>query len=272
MSSIVVDGLNVSYGRKQVLEDVSFETRPGDVVAILGPNGVGKTTLVKSICGIKSFDSGRISIAGKDLAAYSRSDLAKHLAYVPQKAYAPVMTVFDSILVGRRPHISWAVTSEDERMVWDVIRLLSLDDLALKYMDQISGGELQKVQIARAIVQKTDVMILDEPTNNLDLRNQHMILSALRSITKETGTCSMMIMHDINLALYYSDMFILMNDGKVIASGGSEVVTPEVIWDIYGVDCSIIRENGKLVCVPEKMNFRCKEFERLFGWSKDQTD
>lgn len=222
----------------------------GDVVSILGPNGVGKTTLAKSICRMRKPDAGIIVVDDRDIREYRPREFARHLSYVPQRALAASMTVFDSILTGRRPHIDWAVTGRDEAIAWDVLSLFSMEHLALKNIDEISGGELQKVQIARAVVQNAGAMILDEPTNNLDLANQHSVLGLIRRIVKTNDSCAVMIMHDINTAACYSDRFVFMKKGRIQSYGGREAITPETVEEVYGVRSEVMTVDGLPVVVP----------------------
>ncbi|PWR69678.1 iron ABC transporter ATP-binding protein [Methanospirillum stamsii] len=240
----------------------------GDVVSVLGPNGAGKTTLIKNICRIQNPDSGFIFIDDTNIHNYKKREFAKRVSYVPQQIVPSFMTVFDSILIGRRPHINWAVTKEDEDMVWDVIRLFSMEKLTLTYLNQLSGGELQKVQIARAVVQNTDVIILDEPTNNLDVANQHAMLAMIRSIVKKNNACAVMIMHDINMALYYSDKFVFMKDGQVVNCGDKNIVTPDLVKEIYGIESKIMYNSGMPIVVAKKSDFNNEEKLNEIGWIK----
>ena len=250
------------------MDDISFMVEKGDVVSVLGPNGAGKTTLIKNICRIQNPDSGFILIDDTNIHNYKKREFAKRVSYVPQQIVPSFMTVFDSILIGRRPHINWAVTKEDEDMVWDVIRLFSMEKLTLTYLNQLSGGELQKVQIARAVVQNTDVIILDEPTNNLDVANQHAMLAMIRSIVKKNNACAVMIMHDINMALYYSDKFVFMKDGQVVNCGDQNIVTPDLVKEIYGIESKIMYNSGMPIVVAKKSDFNNEEKLDEIDWIK----
>ncbi len=246
-----INGLTASYGKNRVLDDISLMIGDGDVVSVLGPNGVGKTTLIKSICRIRDPDAGEVSLNGRDVRDYRPREFARQLSYVPQRAFTSTMTVFDSVLIGRRPHIDWTVTAHDEDITWDVLKLFSMEHLALKHVDEISGGELQKVQIARAVVQNAGTMVFDEPTNNLDLANQHAILGIIRHIVKVNRSCAIMIMHDVNTAACYSDKFIFMKGGRVQAYGGAETLTPDVIEAVYGVKSEVRQVGGTPVVIPQ---------------------
>ncbi|MCK9298221.1 MAG: ABC transporter ATP-binding protein [Methanoculleus sp.] len=245
-----VDGVAFNYRSASVIRDITFDLRPHQVLAILGPNGVGKTTLLKCMNTILRPKAGSVLIEGADLLTADRMEIARKVGYVPQRCEAGRMTVFDAVLLGRRPHIGWDVTEVDIRIVEAAIRMLSLEDLKLRYIDEMSGGELQKVSIARALVQEPRVLLLDEPTSSLDLKNQLEILGIVRQVTTEHNVAAVMTMHDLNMALRYADRFILLKDGVIHAAGGPDVVTPETIEVVYGVPVTVERYNGYRFVVP----------------------
>ncbi|MDV4341678.1 ABC transporter ATP-binding protein [Methanoculleus sp. YWC-01] len=245
-----VDGVAFNYRSASVIRDITFDLRPHQVLAILGPNGVGKTTLLKCMNTILRPKAGSVLIEGADLLTADRMEIARKVGYVPQRCEAGRMTVFDAVLLGRRPHIGWDVTEVDIRIVEAAIRMLSLEDLKLRYIDEMSGGELQKVSIARALVQEPRVLLLDEPTSSLDLKNQLEILGIVRQVTTEHNVAAVMTMHDLNMALRYADRFILLKDGVIHAAGGPDVVTPETIEAVYGVPVTVERYNGFRFVVP----------------------
>jgi len=245
-----VDGVAFNYRSASVIRDITFELSPHQVLAILGPNGVGKTTLLKCMNAILRPKSGSVLIEGADLLTADRMEIARKVGYVPQRCEAGRVTVFDAVLLGRRPHIGWDMTDKDIRIVEAAIRMLHLEDLALRYIDEMSGGELQKVSIARALVQEPRVLLLDEPTSSLDLRNQLEILGIVRRVTTEHDVAAVMTMHDLNMALRYADRFILLKDGVIHAAGGPDVVTPEIIEAVYGVPVTVERYNGFRFVVP----------------------
>ena len=245
-----VDGVAFTYRSSPVIQDITFDLRPHQVLAILGPNGVGKTTLLKCMNTILRPKAGSVLIEGTDLLTADRMEVARKVGYVPQRCEAGRMTVFDAVLLGRRPHIGWDVSEKDIRIVEAAVRMLNLEDLALRYIDEMSGGELQKVSIARALVQEPRVLLLDEPTSSLDLKNQPDILGIFRQVTTEHDVAAVMTMHDLNMALRYADRFILLKDGVIHAAGGPGVVTAEVIEAVYGVPVTVERYNGFRVVVP----------------------
>ena len=254
-----VEDLRFSYGDHLVLDGVSFKVNEGEVISILGSNGAGKTTLLKSMCNIHRPQEGKIVVDGKDILSLSRNDLAKNVGFVPQTAPASRMTVFDSVLIGRRPHIELNAGEYDINIVAEVIDSLGLSHLSLRYLDEISGGELQKVHIARAIVQEPKVFILDEPTSSLDLSNQHMTMHMIEDAVRSRNMCTVMTMHDINLAIHYSDRFLFLANGKAIAYGGVDVIDEALIKEVYGIDSEIIDHRGIPLVVPmnsKKYNHR----------------
>jgi iron complex transport system ATP-binding protein len=244
------NGIGFSYGSRQVLDRVSFAVEADDVVSLLGPNGVGKTTLIKCINRILTPDAGSVCMEGSDLGRMGRRDIAKSIGYVAQRSETSRTTVFDSVLLGRKPHFQWDVTDKDIRLAGRVLHLLGLDGLALKYIDEISGGEYQLVQIARVLVQQPRLILLDEPTSNLDLSNQHMILQLVRKIVKKNHMAAIMAIHDINLAIRHSDRFVLMKDGAVHSVGGPEVITPKTIKAVYNIDAYVESVRGVPVVIP----------------------
>lgn len=245
-----VEGLSFSFGGRKVLDDVSFSAEKGQIVSILGPNGVGKTTMLRCMCNILRPEGGKVAIDGKDVSEMSKNELAKSLAFVPQTVPRTHMTVYDSVLLGRKPYINISVAARDLEITSKAVGEMGLRDLALEYADRISGGEFQKVQIARAIAQEPKVMILDEPTNNLDISNQHRTMEMVSDMVSRLGVCAVMTMHDINLSAYYSDVLVFVKDGRVEACGGKEIVTPELVKKVYGMDVDVIDHGSTPFIVP----------------------
>jgi iron complex transport system ATP-binding protein len=211
---------------------------------------VGKTTLLKCINRVHRMDAGTVLVDGSDVHDMARKEMAKRIGYVPQRAHVSGSTVFESVLLGRKPHIDWDISEKDLRLVGRIIRIMGLEPIAGKRVDAISGGEYQMVQIARALAQQPRVMLLDEPTSNLDLCNQHRIMATVSSVVRENGMCAVMTNHDLNLAIRYCDRFIMMKDGKVFAAGGKEVITPENILQVYGMEAYVEVYRGIPLVIP----------------------
>jgi len=245
-----VNGIKFSYRSRRVLDGVSLTVKADDVVSILGPNGVGKTTLIKCIGKVLTPNAGSVSIEGSNLHTMSKKDIAKNIGYVSQRSETSRTTVFDSVLLGRKPHFEWDISEKDIRLAARVLHLLGLDGLSLKYVDEISGGEYQLVQIARVLVQQPKIILLDEPTSSLDLSNQHLIMHLIRNIVKKNHMAAIMIIHDLNLAIRHSDKFALMKDGLIYAVGGHEVITPENIKTVYNIDAYVESVRGIPMVIP----------------------
>ena len=245
-----VKDLSFSYGGRKVLDRISFDVEDNSIVSILGPNGVGKTTLLRCLCNLHRPQEGSILVDGTDVLTLSGRELAKHIGYVPQSTKPVRTTVFDTALIGRRPYMEWGVTKRDMEITESVLDALGLTGLSMRYADEISGGEYQKVQIARAMVQEPEILILDEPTNNLDIANQHVTMHAILNAVSSRGMCTIMTMHDINLAVHYSDRFLFIKDGRVWAYGGPEIITEELVHDVYGIDSDVITHKGVPFVIP----------------------
>jgi len=248
---ISVQDISHAYHDKTVLKDISFEAEAGKCVAILGNNGAGKSTLVTCISKIRTPKSGKVIVDGKDFFALSRIERARHMSYVAQKSEVSQITVFDAILLGRKPYIKWMLSAEDISKCNAVIEHMGLEDFKLRPIDELSGGELQRVMLARALVQEPQVLLLDEPTSNLDPKNQHDVLSLVQKVAREHQIAALIILHDISHALRYCDKFLLMQAGEVYSYGDESSITEQAIYDIYGVKSSIIEVNSRKVVIVD---------------------
>ncbi|MCL5935654.1 MAG: ABC transporter ATP-binding protein [Firmicutes bacterium] len=245
-----VDGVQFGYNGKPVLENIGFTVERGDFLAILGNNGAGKSTLIKCLNRILRLGSGTIVIEKEDISSLSRLEIAKRIGYVAQRSESGRITVFDAVLLGRKPHIKWDASRNDLAVVRKALKALGLEEFSLRYLDELSGGELQKVVLARALAQEPKVLLLDEPTSNLDLKNQLEVLKTVKDVAKTQGLAAVVVMHDLNLALRYANKFLFLKNKTVYACGGMEVMTPENIAGVYGVPVAVERLGDSPVVVP----------------------
>ncbi|MEF8943358.1 MAG: ABC transporter ATP-binding protein [Desulfohalobiaceae bacterium] len=249
---LVVQDLCIGYSQDDlVLEDLGFSVEPGEMLSILGPNGVGKTTLLRCINRILKPRKGAVRVEEENVFRMSVAEIAKRMGYVAQKGEAGRMTVFDAVLLGRKPHLGWRVSDRDLRIVDAMIKRLGLTDLSLRHIDRISGGELQKVCIARAMVQEPSVLLLDEPTSSLDLKNQLEIMRTIRFVLQEHRISVVMTMHDLNMAFRYTDKFLFLKKGRLYYHGASPELTPEMVRQVYGVSVDILHHSGQMLIVPQ---------------------
>lgn len=243
-------GFAYEKNAEPVLRDVSFTLSDGQCASVLGNNGAGKSTLLKCIDRILHPQTGLVRIDGQDVFSLSAGDMARKVAYVAQNARSSDLLVFDTVLLGRRPYIRWDVSGRDREIVSALLERLKLTHLAMRPLSHLSGGEAQKVLLARALAQEPRLLLLDEPTSNLDPRNQHEVMQLVREIAQERNICVITVLHDLNLAIRYSDRFLFLKDTRVYASGGAECMTPETIEQVYNMHVHIVETHGIPVVIP----------------------
>ena len=251
-----IETLRFSYGDGPVLSGLSLEAAGGEVVGVLGPNGCGKTTLFGLVAGSLRPESGRVLVDGADLAVLSPGARAKKIAVVPQDPVAPLgFTVAELVMMGRNPHLGlleWEGDG-DRRIATTAMERTDLLHLAHRPVVTLSGGERQRVFVAMALAQRAPVLLLDEPTANLDLANQTMVMSLVRGLSRERGDTVMVAMHDLTLAAQWCDRLVMMAGGGVYAEGTPrEVLTERSVAAVYGADVIITRhpETGAPVVLP----------------------
>ncbi|MBN2085894.1 MAG: ABC transporter ATP-binding protein [Anaerolineales bacterium] len=232
------------------MDDASFSVNQGELLAVLGTNGTGKTTLLKCINRILQPAAGSVLIGGESVDALGRNALAQKIGYVEQQRSGSRATVFNAVLLGRKPYIRWDITRHDAAVADGALEALGMSGHAFRFLDELSGGELQKVNIARALAQEPEVLLMDEPTSNLDLKNQLEVLKLIRQITRDRGIAAVMAMHDLNLALRFADRFLFLKGRKIHAAGGPDVVTPEIIESVYSVPVTIVSHSGNRIIYP----------------------
>ncbi|EHQ91075.1 ABC transporter ATP-binding protein [Desulfosporosinus youngiae] len=249
---IEIKNISFAYSRtsRNILENVSLDIEKNRCIAILGNNGAGKSTLIKCIDRICPPQQGVVLVDSENVFKMTNNMFAQNIAYVSQHNRSLNMTVFDAILLGRKPYIKWDSTSEDKQIVCDIMHKMKLDDFALRNVTELSGGEVQKVMLARALAQEPKLLLLDEPTSNLDPRNQHEVLQIVKEIAQEHNTCVAIIIHDLNLAIRYCDRFVFLKDSRVFSYGGLDTMTPANIKEVYRINVHVIEYMGIPVIVP----------------------
>ena len=247
---IHAENVNFSYHTDEsVLKAVCLKEEAGHCIALLGNNGVGKSTFLKCFNRILKPDSGTVLVENLNIRKASRKEIALTLAYVEQHTSSGRLTVYDTVLLGRKPHMKMTPSEEDYAVVDNAIERLHLTDLKLRYTDELSGGELQKVMLARALAQQPKVLLLDEPTASLDIYNQHEVMKIAAGIASEDNMTVIIVIHDLNLALKYCDRFLLMHDGKSLDYGDVSVITSENIKAVYGVNAVITEVDGNKIVI-----------------------
>ncbi|MHC1626693.1 MAG: ABC transporter ATP-binding protein [Methanoculleaceae archaeon] len=248
---IEVADLCFSYAEQKILHEITFDVQSGQLVTILGPNGSGKTTLLKCINLLLQAE-GSIQVDGTEISKISSSELAKKIGYVPQ-AHTPAFPyrVLDVVVSGRTPYLGLsAPQKEDYELGYQMVKQVGIDHLAEKPYIRLSGGELRLVLLARALVQQSRVLLLDEPTSNLDMKNRILVLKVLKGIV-EQGVAVLMTEHDPNLASLFSDRVLLMYEGRLLRYGhADDVLSRENIMEVYGIDVEIFRNNGNHYIFP----------------------
>jgi len=257
---VEVNGLGLNYGQQAVLRQVDFTVAAGEFFLIIGPNGSGKTSLLKTLAGLLSPAIGQVEIFGRSPQTQKRRQLARQVAMVPQQA--PIdfpFRVAETVLMGRSPHLRlWELEGEaDHRLAAQAMEFTEIDHLSERRLDQLSGGERQRVLIARALCQQPRLLLLDEPTSSLDPAHQIKILDLLERLRRQQGVTIVMISHDLNLAAMYGDRLLLLNQGRISALGPPhEVLTFEILEKCYGC-LMLVSENPlgrvpRVTPVPEK--------------------
>lgn len=237
------------YGRTgaPVLCGTSLELEQGQIGIVLGKNGSGKTTLFKNILGIHQPKSGSIRFDGENLLKMPRRERARRIAYVPQDIHFGALSVFDSILMGRVSYFGLKASREDYQAVENILEDMGLTSFASRNVDELSGGERQKIAIARAMAQEPKLMIFDEPTGNLDIANEQLIIQEAKKLAKQKNISILSSLHDLNQALDFGDKFFFMRDGQVRYTGGPECVNEAVIRDIFDIDVKILNMDGRKI-------------------------
>lgn len=247
-----VHDLHYRYGGAEVLRGVDFEVGPGEIVCLVGPNGAGKSTVLKCLNLILKPHRGGARLDDAPIASLGRRTLARAISYVPQQAgQAMSLPVMEMVRLGRAPHRGLGTAAQDQAVVLDAIQSLQLASLAMRQYGELSGGERHRVLIARALAQQGRVMLLDEPTSDLDLRYQLEIMTLLRRLACEHQVGILIAIHDLALASRFADRIVMLSQGRVFAQGPwREVVTPANLEAVYGVSALTGLDSGLPYVIP----------------------
>lgn len=242
-----ITNLTKHYGAKAVVDDISFEIPKGSVISFIGPNGAGKSTVMNMISRLTPRDNGNIIFENKDISHWKSKDLSKRLAILTQSNNINMkLSVRELVSFGRFPYSGNHLTQEDERFIEEAISYMELTDLQDQFIDELSGGQRQRAYIAMVIAQDTEYILLDEPTNNLDIYHATNMMRIVRRLCDELHKTVILVLHDINYASFYSDYICVFENGKVAKFGTvHEVITKETLSQIYHVDFEIKEVNGK---------------------------
>lgn len=238
-------------GGPQVLKEINFKLEDGRFLSVLGNNGAGKSTMLKCFNRIIDPEEGSISLDGEEIRRIPIREVAKRIAFVAQTVPSTQMTVHDMVMLGRKPYMQWGFTENDHRIVHEAMDRLGLTEMRGRFLNELSGGERQKVMLARALAQRPKLLLLDEPTSSLDLKNQYQVLQTVKDICHETGIAAIMVIHDLNLALRFCNRFLLMRDGAVFRYGDAQVIDREAIWQIYGVQGETADVRGQKIVMVD---------------------
>ena len=246
-----IEDLRFSYSRRSapVLNGINLELRDGEIGILLGKNGSGKTTLFKNILGIDAPSGGTIRFDGEDLLKLPKRDRARRIA---QHIHFGALTVYDSILMGRVSYFGLRAGKEDYDVVDRIMAEMKLESFADRNAENLSGGEKQKIAIARALAQEPKMLVFDEPTGNLDIANEELIIEEAKKVARSRNIAILSSLHDLNQALYFGDRFFFLKDGRVKYSGGQDMICPEIIKDIFDINSKIIEHDGKKIILGGK--------------------
>jgi iron complex transport system ATP-binding protein len=253
-----VQNLSVAYGSQTVLREVSFDLPPGSILGLIGPNGAGKSSLIRALSGVQPLQSGQVQVRGRNLLALNPLERARQMAVVPQaRQLPPAFTAWELVLLGRTPHLNWLgqTSARDEELARQAMERTDTLQLAGRRIGELSGGEQQRLLLARALAQSAPVLLLDEPTTHLDLHHQLALLDQVRDVvhSEPAGCSALVVLHDLNLVLRYADRVLLLVDGRVRAAGEpAEVLEPGLLSEVYRVPLQVVRpaRGGYPVIVP----------------------
>ncbi|MGY1980521.1 ABC transporter ATP-binding protein [Nocardia gipuzkoensis] len=250
------ENVTLGYGDRVIVDGLSLAIAPGVVTTVIGPNGCGKSTLLRSLGRLLRPRDGRVLLDGKAISTMKTKDVARIVGMLPQSPVAPEgLTVADLVTRGRHPHQSWfrQWSGTDESEVTTALEQTGIADLADRALDELSGGQRQRAWISMALAQGTDILLLDEPTTYLDLAHSIEVLDLVDRLHADLGRTVVMVLHDLNLAIRYSDQLVVMHDGRVVAAGApEEVMSVELLREVFDLDATVLEDpvSGRPMIVP----------------------
>ncbi|WP_281659040.1 ATP-binding cassette domain-containing protein [Halobacillus sp. Cin3] len=251
---VEVKHVSKTYGSKKVIENLSVDIQPGKITSFIGSNGAGKSTLLSMLSRLISKDEGKVLLHGRDIHSIKPNDLAKELSILKQSNHIDLrIQVRDLISFGRFPYSQGRLTKEDWVEINKAIHYMELEEIQERYIDELSGGQLQRAYIAMIIAQDTDYVMLDEPLNNLDMKHSVQIMKSLRKMVEEMGKTVVIVIHDINFASCYSDRIVALKHGEIVREGlTEEMINSEMLKEVYDMDIPVQLINGERICLHFK--------------------
>ncbi|WP_431951116.1 ABC transporter ATP-binding protein [Nocardia lijiangensis] len=253
---LAAEDISLGYGDRVIVDGLTLDITPGVITTVIGPNGCGKSTLLRSLGRLLRPRAGRILLDGKAISSMKTKDVARVVGMLPQTPVAPEgLTVADLVARGRHPHQSWIRqwSAADETEVMTALEQTGIADLADRALDELSGGQRQRAWISMALAQGTDILLLDEPTTYLDLAHSLEVLDLVDRLHDDLGRTVVMVLHDLNLAIRYSDQLIVMHAGRIVAQGSpADIVTAALLKEVFGLEASVLEDpvSGRPMIVP----------------------
>ncbi|WP_433561178.1 ABC transporter ATP-binding protein [Nocardia sp. CA-151230] len=254
--TLAAENITLGYGERVIVDGLSVQIEPGLITTVIGPNGCGKSTLLRSLGRLLRPRSGRVLLDGKAISTMKTKDIARIVGMLPQTPVAPEgLTVADLVARGRHPHQSWLRqwSADDEAEVTAALEQTGIADLAGRTLDELSGGQRQRAWISMALAQGTDILLLDEPTTYLDLAHSLEVLDLVDRLHDDLGRTVVMVLHDLNLAIRYSDRLIVMHAGRIVAQGvPADIIDAELLREVFGLRAEVLEDpvSGRPMIVP----------------------
>lgn len=248
---IEVKNITKTYGNKKVVDNISLNIQEGKITSFIGPNGAGKSTLLSIMSRLLKRDSGEVLIDGKDILKWDNKELAKKIAILRQSNNINIrLTIKELVSFGRFPHSQGNLKDEDYKYIEEAINYMQLKEFEDRYLDELSGGQRQRAFIAMVIAQGTEYIFLDEPLNNLDMKNASSMMKVLRNLCDELGKTIILVMHDINFTACYSDYIVALKDGKIARQGTvDEIINEDILREIYEMDFNVQEIDGNKISI-----------------------